>query len=100
MKYESDLSVEMRIADLVSRFSLLSCNDVRTARTNECCCGDRKLRYLAKHYRDRHFNNYYPVAYEYADKWYHFRRGFQNFCARWLRDQKKRLEQKREQVAA
>ena len=89
-----DLSVKMRMAYLVSHYAELSCNDVRTAMTDHCNCGDRKLRYLAEHYRNRNFNGYYPHAYEYMDKWYYFKKGFRRFCDRWLKNELKRLEGK------
>jgi hypothetical protein len=90
----NDLSVKMRMAWLVSQYEMLSCDDVRTARTNRCTCGDRKLRYLAEHYRNRNFNGHYPHAYEYRDKWYYFRRGFQRFCRTWYRNQVARQEKR------
>lgn len=99
--YLSDPTIEMRIADLVSRYAELDCNDIRTAMTDACCCGDRKLRYLAEYYRLRkQKNGHYPTAYEYRDGWYWFTPGFQRFCGSWLRGQVKDRAKKHDRVAA
>lgn len=97
MDYERDFSVEMEIARMVNRYPLLSCNDVRTAGGKFVNCGDRKLRYLAQEFKLRRHANY---AYEYADKWYHFRKSFQDFCGVWLREQIKKQNRKHDRVAA
>ena len=102
MFYERNLTVEMNIAQLVNRYSLMSCDDVRTAGGKYVNCGDRKLRYLASTYRIRRHKEGHPdpIAYEYWDKYYYFKRDFQRFCGVWLREQIRKQNKKNERSAA